>query len=51
MKNQIDINQLVNCNSIEMTDGSKWITWYLKQKKSLPINSLRALVYILEDIY
>ena len=51
MKTQININQVVNCNSIEMTDGTKWINWYLNQKKSIPQKNLNRLVYLLQDIY
>lgn len=28
-----NINSIVNANSIEMVDGSKWITWGLNQIK------------------
>lgn len=45
-----NINQIVNCNSIEMVDNTKWIQWYLNQKKSIPQKNLDRIVWILQDI-
>ena len=42
-----NINEIINCNSIEMLDGSKWIEWYLKNKKEVPQKNLDAIVHIL----
>jgi len=41
------INEIINCNSIEMVNGSKWINWYLNQKKQIPQKNLDRLVFIL----
>ena len=51
MKTFKNINQIINCNSIEMVNGTKWIQWYLKQKKSIPQKNLDRMVWILQDIY
>ena len=41
------INEIVNCNTIKMVDGSKWIDWYLSQKKHIPQKNLDRMVFIL----
>lgn len=41
------INEIVNCNAMKMQDGSKWVTWFLDQKKSIPQKNLYAIVRIL----
>jgi hypothetical protein len=51
MRTQININQLINCNAIEMTDGSKWINWYLDKKKHLTQKKINATVHLLQDIF
>ena len=48
MKN---INQIVNCNSIETVDGSKWIEWYLDKKKSISQEKLDTIVFLLQDLF
>ena len=45
-----NINQVVNCNSILMVDNSKWIQWYLNQKKSIPQKNLDRMVFLLQNI-
>jgi len=45
-----NINQIVNCNSIEMVDNTKWIKWYLNQKKSNTQKNLDSIVFTLQDI-
>lgn len=49
MKNFKNINQIVNCNAIEMVDNSKWIEWYLNRKKSIPQKNLDRLIYLLNN--
>jgi hypothetical protein len=43
------INEIVNCNSIKMVNGSKWINWYLNQKKRIPQKNLDRMVYHLNN--
>ena len=44
MRNFSNINDIVNANAIEMVDKSKWITWYLNNKrKGHSQNSLETI--------
>ena len=45
-----NISQIINCNSIEMVNNTKWIQWYLNQKKSIPQKNLDNMVRLLQDI-
>jgi hypothetical protein len=43
------INSMINANSIEMKDNSKWIVWALNQKKRLnkDFKFINKLAYII----
>lgn len=49
MKTFENINLIVNCNSIKMTNGTKWIELYLKQSKTFPQKNLNKMLWILQD--
>ena len=43
-----NINTIVNANAIEMTDGSKWITWYIKNiNRGVSKNRLETIAHII----
>lgn len=46
--NFYDINHIVNANTTEMVDGSKWINWSLKRKKEG--HSLRKINQLAQTI-
>lgn len=48
MKKFNNINTIVNANAIEMTDGSKWITWYIKNiNRGVSKNRLETIAHII----
>lgn len=57
MKNQTkatqkfyNINSVINANSIEMVDGSKWVKWSLDRiKDGLPLRNLNRIADMLTN--
>ncbi len=43
------INEVINCNTIKMKDGSKWVEWYLEQRNYIPKKNLDRIVFILNE--
>lgn len=43
-----NINNIVNANATEMVDGSKWINWYINNKrKGVPNKNLEKIAYLI----
>ena len=40
-RNFFNIHSMVNANTIEMVDGSKWITWCLRQIKKRNLSKVQ----------
>jgi hypothetical protein len=48
MRNFSNINDIVNANATEMVNKSKWITWYLNNKrKGVSEKRLETIAYLI----